>query len=106
MSGDKTFESRMEAELLRLRAKEAEKKMLHDRTIGGDNVPRPSRDFIEHHTGPLRSEQELQQEARQTIERQQQEEQAAELRRSKFLKSVRENSRRTGTRDNDRSERD
>lgn len=93
MSKDKTFESRMEAELSCLRANEVEKRMLHDRTIGGSNVPRPSQEFIERHTGPLHSEQELQQHARQTIERQQREEKVAEKRQSQFSRSLREHNR-------------
>ncbi len=107
MNDEVDRQQRLADHLIRLRAQEAEKRMLHDRTIGGEMVPRPSPEFIEECTGPLKSDVQLQQEAQQAVEREQRQtaidqqnrqavEQSLQDRTRAFLESSRAQSPETG----------
>lgn len=65
------FDKRIQAEVTRLQEKEAEKRFLYDRTVGGENVPRPTPECIEKCVGPLKSEAQIRQEAQIAVEKQQ-----------------------------------
>lgn len=58
------------AEKTHLQKQEDHKKMLYDRTIGGENVPRPSPDFIKQHVGPVKSDAQIQKEAEENAKKQ------------------------------------
>lgn len=52
-----------------VREEEAEKRMLFDKSIGGQMVPRPSDDFIRQNVGDLRNEKQIEQEAARRVAR-------------------------------------
>lgn len=58
-----------EQEKQRMEAAEKEKRLLHDRTVGGPMVPRPSKDFVEKCTGPLKSQAQIEREASDRADR-------------------------------------
>jgi hypothetical protein len=106
MSADDTFERRVQVKLLHLHAEEDEKRRLHDRAIGGENVPRPSREFIERCVGPLRSDDELQKLARDLVERDQRQAWAEARRKEEVQRSLRERSRQIEARKKESKEKD
>lgn len=61
---------RIAAETARLQSQEAHKRMLHDRTIGGPMVPRPSPEFIRQNAGELKSNKQIEQEATKRVDTQ------------------------------------
>lgn len=65
------FDKRIQAEVTRLQEKETEKRFLYDRTVGGENVPRPTPKYIEKCVGPLKSDAQIRQEAQIAVEKQQ-----------------------------------
>lgn len=69
MSDERSSEEMLEERLLQLQEEENHKRMLHDRTIGGENVPRPSIQFIQDCVGTLKSDAELRAEAQRDVER-------------------------------------
>jgi len=71
MDKESEFAERMKAQLARLRKDEEYKAFLHDRTIGGESVLRPTPDFIEECVGPMKSDEELRQEATAAAEHEQ-----------------------------------
>lgn len=94
MQGDETFEKCVQAELELLRAEEEEKRMLHDRTIGGTHAPRPSAAFIDKCLGALRPEAELQELARERAEKQQRLARTEALRVQEVERSIKDHNRR------------
>lgn len=70
MSPEEQRKALVAQEKARLEAEERDKRLVHDRTVGGPMVPRPSRDFIEKNTGPLRSQEELTRLAEQRVDAQ------------------------------------
>ena len=69
MSDERSSEAMLEERLLELQEEEDHKRMLYDRTIGGENAPRPSIQFIQDCVGPLKSDEELHAEAQRDVER-------------------------------------
>lgn len=69
MADELSSEEMLEERLSQLHQEEDQKRMLFDRTIGGENVPRPSVQFIEDCVGPLKSDAELHVEAQRDVER-------------------------------------
>ena len=67
MSQQSERDRRIEAEIERIRANEAEKQQLYDRTIGGPIAPRPTPEFIRQNAGALKTEAEIRREAEAKI---------------------------------------
>jgi hypothetical protein len=94
MTADDELEKRVAAQLERLREKEAEKKMLYDKSIGGPQALRPSDAFIERNVGRLKTEEQLRQEARQKALKELKTERVDRERRAAAEKSLRAHTRR------------
>lgn len=69
-------------------SREQEKRLLHDRTIGGENVPRPSQDFIDRNAGKPLGEKELGKEVERQTQKELRQELIAQDRATEFQKSV------------------
>ncbi|MEL7112059.1 MAG: hypothetical protein AAGK93_03830, partial [Pseudomonadota bacterium] len=61
---------------------------IHDRAIGGPRVPRPSQELIERNTGPLKSSEEIERQAKGFAERQQSRHEAKKENREKVNESI------------------
>lgn len=90
---DTEYEKLVQAELTRLEEQESHKRMLYDRSIGGENAPRPSREFIEKNAGPLKSKEALTLEARANIDARREQEQRELEQRQAVEQSMRERHR-------------
>jgi len=88
VSEDSEHEKRVAAEIARINAEEAHKRMLYDRTIGGPRAPRPSVEFIRQSVGDLKTEAEMEREARETVEKQERREAIEREDRAAFERSV------------------
>lgn len=69
ISDERPSEEMLEERLSQLQEEEDYKQMLYDRTIGGENAPRPSIQFIQDCVGPPKSDDELHAEAQRDVER-------------------------------------
>lgn len=91
---DKPYrEQRIADHLAMLREEEREKAMLYDRTIGGELVPRPSKEFIENCIGPMKSDEALDREARAAVDREDRQRWIENERREAVEQSMREHDR-------------
>jgi hypothetical protein len=103
MSPEEQRKSLVEQEKARLEAEEREKRLVHDRTIGGPMVPRPSRDFIEKSTGPLRSQEEISRLAEQRIDTQLRQADREKADKERFAKSAEAHNTRIADKQQDRT---
>ncbi len=94
MSPEEQRKALIAQEKARLEAEERDKRLVHDRTVGGPMVPRPSRDFIEKNTGPLRSQEELTRLAEQRADAQLRQAEREKAEQDRFAKSVEDHSKR------------
>lgn len=69
MSSIDEANSKMTAALSQVRDEEAHKRMLYDKSIGGDRVLRPSDEFIRQNVGELRNEKQIEREAARRVAR-------------------------------------
>ena len=105
MPADEELEKKFAAELERLRKEEAHKKLLYDRNIGGQNVPRPSRSFVEQSVGPLKSDEQIRREAREQAMRTQRAAEIEAERRAEVERSMREHQSRIEKQQEDEKQR-
>lgn len=103
MSPEEQRKALVAQEKARLEAEEREKRLVHDRTIGGPMVPRPSRDFIEKSTGPLRSQEEIARLAEQRADTQLRQADREKADQERFVKSAEAHSKRLAERQQDRA---
>jgi|SRR6218665_2559989 len=94
MSPEEQRKALYQQEKARLEAEEREKRLVHDRTVGGPMVPRPSRDFIEKSTGPLRSQEDIARLAEQRVDAQLRQAEREKADQDRFSKSVEDHSKR------------
>ncbi len=94
MADELSAEEMLEERLSQLQEEEAHKRMLYDRTVGGENVPRPSRQFIQDCVGPLKSDEELHAKAQVDIERMRQQMIDEAMQRAMVEQSMREHAAR------------
>lgn len=69
MSSIDDANSKLTAATNQVREEEAHKRMLYDKSIGGDRVLRPSDEFIRQNVGELRNEKQIEQEAARRVAR-------------------------------------
>lgn len=94
MSDEQSSEKMLEKRLSQLQEEENHKRMLYNRTIGGENVPRPSIQFIQDCVGSLKSEAELRAEAQRDVERMRQQMIDEAMQRKMVEQSMREHAAR------------
>ncbi len=96
MTKETEFEKQLAAEISHIQKKEADKRFLYDKTIGGPNVPRPSDKYIKACVGPLKNDTQIRKEAAENIRRQKEAEEREAQRQEAVARSIQEHNERIG----------